>query len=128
MPLLSLPSLRAIKMRVVGLLVAIALIQPARSAPTQRPYVLSTATTSVLATICREAKNPLGANFCTGYILAAFDRMSMSREICPSPGVGVEQVMAVGRQFIETHPELWDRHPSYVLELAFGAAFGCPAE
>jgi hypothetical protein len=115
-------------MRAAGVLVAVALSQPAQAAPAQQPYILSTATTAVLAAVCRESKNPLGANFCTGYILAAYDRMSMSRQICPRDGITTEQVMAVGRQFLASHPELWDRHPSYVLELAFGAAFGCPAE
>nr|WP_276081702.1 Rap1a/Tai family immunity protein [Methylobacterium sp. GC_Met_2] len=77
---------------------------------------------------CRESRTLLGANFCTGYIIAVFDRMSISREICPSPGASTEQAVAVGQQFIAAHPELWDRHPAYVLELAFKPAFACPDE
>lgn len=119
-------SLRAIKMRrtlvaMFGLGSCLAL--PARA----EPIVVSTVTTSVLATLCQRSASALDADFCTGYITAAFDQLSGLRLICPGVGVTTEQLIAVGRRFIEAHPETWDRHPSLVLQVAFKTAFACPA-
>lgn len=115
-------------MRGLLLVMALLAVPPGTPARADPPIIVSTASPSLLATICGESKTQLGANFCTGYIVATFDRMSITREVCPGSGVTTEQKVAVGRRFVETHPELWDRHPSYVLDLAFKAAFACPAK
>lgn len=88
---------------------------------------MSTVTTSALRAECLGSASELSLDFCTGYILAIFDRMSATGAICPNSGAATEQAIAVGRRFIEAHPELWDRHPSFVLNLAFVGTFGCKA-
>ncbi|MCJ2070051.1 hypothetical protein MKK75_14815 [Methylobacterium sp. J-030] len=126
--MISLPSLRAIKLRVVALAVASVVVGPVSPARAEAPIVVSTVTTSMLLAECRGSRSELSADFCLGYIIAYFDLMSIRREICPKSGAATQQASAIGRRFVEAHPELWDRHPSYLLELAFKAAFPCPAE
>ena len=53
--------------------------------------------------------------------------MSAGRRICPSNMVTTEQVIAIGRKAITDHPEIWDRHPSYVVGSLFLSVFPCGA-
>ena len=87
--------------------------------------VASTASTSVLAKICKDADSDLAADFCSGYVLATFDLLSRKRLICPTDGVTTEQTMAVARRYLASHPELWDRSPSWVIERALVEAYRC---
>lgn len=87
--------------------------------------VASTASTDALVRECGSADADLTVNFCTGYVLATFDALSRHRLICPSDGVTSQQTMAVARRYLTTHPEVWDRSPSFVLERAFKAAYPC---
>lgn len=103
---------------------AVVPVVPAKADP---PFVMSTVTTSMLLAECRGSSSELSADFCLGYIIAVFDRMSLAREICPRSGAATQQASAIGRRYIEAHPELWDRHPNYILGLAFKAAFACSA-
>lgn len=119
------PRLRAIKIR-RSLAVGLLLLPFWGESAAAQPVTVSTVTTSMLATLCQRSRAALDADFCTGYIAGTFDQLSANRVICPGVGVTTEQFLAVGRRYIETHPEIWDRHPSTVLETAFRAAFACP--
>lgn len=89
-------------------------------------YVASAATTTQLADICAEdPSRPMRADFCTGYILATYDRMSFSDAICPSLTATSAQAVAVARKYIADHPERWDTHPSVVVAEALRTAFPC---
>ena len=114
-------------MRKPLLFAALLAFVPVESAQADPPLVMSTVTTTMLLAECRGSAGELNADFCLGYIIAVFDRMSLTHEICPRSGAATQQASAIGRRYIEAHPELWDRHPSYVLGLAFKAAFACPA-
>ena len=112
-------------MRLLSVMVA-ALVGISALPLAAQPVTVSTVTTSMLATLCQRSRAPPDADFCTGYIAGAFDQLVVARAICPGPRITTEQFLAVGRRFIETHPELWDRHPSVVLEMAFKPVFTCP--
>ena len=92
---------------------------------TAHSHVASTATTSLLATTCNESRANLAADFCSGYVLATFDLLSAKGIVCPSDSVTTEQTMVVARRFLSSHPELWDRTPSWVIERALREAYPC---
>lgn len=54
---------------------------------------------------------------CAGYILGVFDRMSLSRLICPpeNPSGGSAQAVAVALKFLNDHPERWHLAPVYLV-------------
>lgn len=87
--------------------------------------VQSTVTTSHLAGICGPDSAKLDADLCTGYVLASFDSLAFDQKICPSKGVTTEQVMAIGRHFLNAHPDIWDKAPQFVLREAMTTAFPC---
>lgn len=88
-------------------------------------YFGSTASTSILARVCAASRDNLEVDFCSGYVLATYDTLSRYGVICPGEGVTTEKTMAVVRRFLETHPELWDRSPSWVVEQALREAYPC---
>ncbi|GLS44360.1 Rap1a/Tai family immunity protein [Methylobacterium brachythecii] len=91
------------------------------------PVVVSTVKTPFLAQECQRAQGT-GADFCVGYILAAFDALAITKTICPGENSSTEQAVAVARKFIADNPKLWNRHPIFVVRLAFEDAFPCDAK
>jgi hypothetical protein len=88
--------------------------------------IVSTVTTAELVGICNRTNDPLNMDFCVGYILGAYDQMSLSRSICPrGGGSGTAQALAVARKFLNEHPERWHLHPSFLLADVFRGTFPC---
>lgn len=81
----------------------------------------------MLTKACGGNRGLLDGDLCAGYVLAAYDVLTVSRLLCVRPGVSTEQVMAIGRKYLADHPEAWDLPPSVLLKAAFTAAFPCEA-
>lgn len=97
----------------------------ALAAQSNDPVYVSTVRTSDLAHIC-ESSSDLALDGCVGYVLATLDSLSMHRIICPTPGGNTtEQTMAIVRRYLSVHPELWNNHPSWVIEQVLRDAFPC---
>jgi hypothetical protein len=108
----------------LGLSIACAFLS-SRAHGQSEPVVLSTATTVQLAQICNDTLNALRPDFCTGYVLAVFDTLSLGRDICPSRSVTTVQVMAVARRLLNERPDQWDLAPAHLLSARFRSAFPC---
>lgn len=111
------------------MLLLIALATPARvpaKAPVKAPVVVSALTTSSLIAQCRGKDRDPTANFCTGYILGAFDTLSLTRQICPSPRRASNiEVIAAARKYLRNHADKSDVAPSFLVRDALRAAFPC---
>lgn len=102
------------------------LLALALAAAPEPQVVVSTLQTESLAAACRGKDDDLSASFCTGYILAAFDTLSLSRQICPSPKrASSRKAVAAARKYLRTRPESWSSAPAFVLRDALTAAFPC---
>lgn len=90
------------------------------------PVVVSSLTTAQLVERCRGRDTDTAATFCTGYIIAAFDTLSMTHQICPSPtrSSTLDAVTAV-RKYLRAHTEKWDNAPAFVVRDALRAGFPC---
>lgn len=111
----------------IGLCVPMLLVLAAPTSADTPPKTawLSAANSTQLAEICRETDSPTRADYCTGYILAAYDQLSLAGAVCPKPGSGTAQVSAIGRKAILDHPENWHRHPAAILRDRFREVFPC---
>lgn len=88
--------------------------------------VVSSVQTAQLAAECRGKDTDTAATFCTGYIIGAFDTLSLSHQICPSPTKSsTAKVVAAARKYLRTHPRKWSSAPSFVVRDALRAAFPC---
>ena len=98
----------------------------ALATPSKAPVMVSSLTTTMLVEQCRGKDNDATANFCTGYILGAFDTLSVSRQICPSPGRASNiEVVAVTRKYLRKNAGKKDVAPSFLVRDALRAAFPC---
>lgn len=95
---------------------------PSIAAPTYYPSSIRTTT---LIELCRKSPNASEASFCSGYIMASFDRLVFDRRICSSPTVTPQQVVAVVNKYLNDHPENWSRHPGVLINEALAPAFPC---
>lgn len=90
------------------------------------PVVVSSLTTEQLAGQCRGKEQDPASDFCTGYIIGAFDTLSATHQICPLPDrASTPEVVSVARRYIRTHRKRWDAAPSFVVRDALKAAFPC---
>lgn len=95
-------------------------------AAADRPVVVSSVTTPQLVEYCRGKDDDPTANFCTGYILAAFDTLSLSRQICPPAARASNlKVVAVARRYLRKRAGKTDAAPAFVLRDALRAAYPC---
>lgn len=89
-------------------------------------YFATSVTTTQLAEACAKSQaDPTVQDFCTGYITATFDALSVNGLICSRSGVTTTQIIAIGRRQIADNPQLWDRQPSWVISQAFKKEFRC---
>lgn len=96
------------------------------AAAADRPVVVSALTTDQLVEQCRGKDNDPAPTFCTGYILAAFDTLSLARQICPSPTRSSNiEVMATARKYLRTRGKKATGAPSFVVRDALKRAFPC---
>ena len=100
---------------------------PART-PTRadRPVVVSALTTEELIAQCRGKDADPAPSFCTGYILGAFDTLSMAREICPSATKGSTiDAVATTRKYLRTKGKKAKAAPIFVVRDALRRSFAC---
>ncbi|WP_242137611.1 Rap1a/Tai family immunity protein [Sphingomonas sp. TREG-RG-20F-R18-01] len=98
----------------------------ALAASSPPPVVVSSLQTADLAERCKGKDADPAATFCTGYILGAFDALSLSHQICPSPTrASTIRAVAVARKYLRTHREVWDSAPTFVVRTALKAEFPC---
>jgi hypothetical protein len=106
----------------VMILALIALIAAAPEAP----VVVSSLETEQLAESCRGKDSDASQSFCTGYILGAFDTLSMARQICPSPtNASTLEAIAATRKYLRTNRKAWDAAPAFLVRDALKGAFPC---
>ena len=90
------------------------------------PVVVSSLQTAHFAEECRGKDDDPTASFCTGYIMGAFDTLSVARKICPAAkGASTLDAVAATRKYLRTHQEKWSSAPSFVVRDALQAAFPC---
>ena len=98
---------------------------PARTTP-DRPVVVSALTTEELIAQCRGKDADPAPSFCTGYILGAFDTLSMAREICPSATKGSTiDAVATTRKYLRTMGKKAKAAPIFVVRDALRRSFAC---
>jgi len=96
------------------------------AAPTDAPVVVSSLRTEQLADACRGEDSESTPGFCTGYILGAFDTLSMARQICPSAtSASTLEAIAATRKYLRTHRKAWDSAPAFIVRDALKGAFPC---
>jgi len=103
------------------------MLMAALLAVADRPVVVSSVTTAQLVELCRGNDTDPTPNFCTGYIIAAFDTLSLSREICPSQTRASNiEVVATTRKYLRKHAKVTGTGaPSFVVRDALQEAFPC---
>lgn len=96
------------------------------AAPEEAPVVVSPLQTEQLAEACVGKDADASASFCTGYILGAFDALSLSHQICPSAAnASTTKVVSVTRKYLRSHKKSWSSAPIFVVRTALRTAFGC---
>ena len=91
-----------------------------------RPVVVSALTTGQLVALCQGKDKDPTPDFCTGYILGAFDTLSRARTICPSPDrASTIEVVASVRKYLRKQKKS-DAAPAFVVRDALRGAFPCP--
>lgn len=95
-------------------------------AATDRPVVVSSLTTRQLVEQCRGKDSDPSPSFCTGYIIGAFDTLSLSHQICPpADGASTMKVVAAARKYLRTRAKKTTDAPSFVVRTALRRAFPC---
>ncbi|WP_156025078.1 Rap1a/Tai family immunity protein [Sphingomonas phyllosphaerae] len=96
------------------------------AAAADRPVVVSSITTPQLVELCRGKDDDPTANFCTGYILAAFDALSLARQICPSPARASNMMVAsTTRKYLRKRAKKSTVAPAFAVRTALREAFPC---
>ena len=99
---------------------------PRTPARADRPVVVSALTTEELIVQCRGKDADPAPSFCTGYILGAFDTLSMAREICPSATKGSTiDAVATTRKYLRTKGKKAKAAPIFVVRDALRRSFAC---
>ncbi|MBW6528092.1 hypothetical protein KZ813_14710 [Sphingomonas sp. RHCKR7] len=98
-------------------------------AAADRPVVVSSLTTPQLIELCQGKDDDPTADFCTGYMLAAFDALSSARQICPSPEKASNlAVTAAARKYLRKKGKKSSAAPAFVVRQGLKDAFPCKAE
>lgn len=97
------------------------------AAPSYRPAegVYQSTGTPALEQLCLTMRASDEANFCSGYILATFDRLALDRMICPPVTVTNRQLIAIGRKSLQGTQTKKARLASEHMREAFSKAFPC---
>jgi hypothetical protein len=93
-----------------------------------RPYFASPVTTPMLVEACKGfvATAPeTPANFCSGYILSAYDQLAALRQICAPAPIGPVQIVAIVTNYLRAHPQQWNKHPNALVKTAFQSVIPC---
>lgn len=101
------------------------MLMAALMAAADRPVTVSSVTTPQLVEFCRGKDADPTPDFCTGYIIAAFDTLSLSRQICPSQTRASNiEVVSIARKYLRKHAKA-SGAPSFVVRDALQRAFPC---
>ena len=104
----------------------ILLMLAAATLAADRPVVVSALTTPELVEQCRGKDSDPAPTFCTGYILGAFDTLSLARQICPSPRrASTIETVATVRKYLRTKGKKATGAPGFVVRDALRKAFPC---
>lgn len=107
----------------------IALLAVALAAADPPAAVVSSLETAQLVEACRGQDSDPTATFCTGYIIGAFDTLSLSHQIClPAAGASTVEIVAAARKYLRTQRKRLTGAPSFVVRDALAAAFPCAPE
>ncbi|MBY9063159.1 hypothetical protein K7957_09455 [Sphingomonas yunnanensis] len=102
------------------------LLLAAMLAAADRPVVVSSLTTPQLVELCRGRDDDPTADFCTGYMLAAFDALSSARQICPAPDRSSNvAVTAAARRYLRKQGKKSSAAPAFVVRQGLKEAFPC---
>jgi hypothetical protein len=103
------------------------MLMAALLAAADRPVVVSSVTTAQLLELCRGKDTDPTPNFCTGYIIAAFDTLSLSGQICPSQtrASNIEVVSSTRKYLRRRAKPTGTGAPSFVVRDALQQAFPC---
>lgn len=115
-------------MVILPLLAALLAPFPASADPAAAdpPVVVSSLTTEQFVRQCEGKDADPTPSFCTGYIVAAFDTLSLSRQICPSPTrSSTTQAVAAARRYLRTRGRKTGAAPSFVIRDALRRAYPC---
>ena len=95
-------------------------------AAADRPVVVSSLTAGQLVDYCRARDGDPGATLCTGYIIGAFDGLSLSHQICPTAARASNlEVAAIVRTYLRRHRAKASAAPVFLVRDALRAAFPC---
>lgn len=86
---------------------------------------LSSITSYEVARSCERSTELLEEDFCSGYIVATFDALALTHQVCGSGDSLTAQIVAIGKKYLKEHPEEWDKAPPWVLRKAFQQTFPC---
>jgi hypothetical protein len=109
-------------MRVCILAVALALpVSPASAVA-----LLAYGNTQQLAEYCSTHQTFSDSpDFCSGYILATFDQLTLDGKVCGGYGVTPQQVDATGKKILEDNPQSWSQPPGVILKQVFARVYTC---
>src|ERR1700737_1849928 len=115
---------KQVKVDLMRMLAAVVLLLISQVSAHAERFIVSAVSTTALVESCRRAGDQMRAD-CSDYILGVFDRMSLSRLICPPENLrGISaQAVAVGLKFLNDHPEQWHHSPALLIGEGFKAAF-----
>jgi len=86
---------------------------------------VSGVTGAMIAEEC-EKSSCTNLDACNCYILGVADTLQIDLKSCRPPSdAGTLQTLTIARRYIHDHPELWDRHPAYLVRKSLIAAFPC---
>lgn len=111
-----------------GPMIIFPLIALAATAAVETPdqVVLSSTRMGRLAQACEGAATDLRESYCTGFILGAFDALSIAGAICPSAAEATTiSAIAATRKYIADHPEEWSEPPIAIVMRALEKTFPC---
>ena len=93
---------------------AVALVLPI--GPASAVGLLAYGNTQQLAKYCstRDTFSDL-PDFCSGYLLATFDQLTLEGQVCAEDGVTPQQVIATGKKILEDNPQSWSKPPGVIL-------------
>lgn len=95
-------------------------------AAADRPVVVSSLTTPQLVEQCRGKDDDPVPNFCTGYIVGAFDTLSQTRQICPTATrLSTNDMVAGVRKYLRKRGNKATGAPAFVVRDALRAALPC---
>lgn len=105
----------------------IALLILAAAANTPREaIVLSSVETGDFVKDCEGKPSDLTSNFCVGYIMGAYDALTVDHKGCaPTAKATTIAAVAATRKYLSDHPEQWSQATIFIVRRALQTVFPC---